>query len=78
MAKDVGKKFWAKEKWWGLLFAVLIPVINNVMGWGFEAVEVAAVVIPFIAMIVGDIWEEKIEKLIQLEEIRLKKMQKAA
>lgn len=64
------KKFWAREKWWGLFFAVIIPVINSVFGFGLEATEIAGIMIPFIALIVGDIWEEKLEKLVQLEAVR--------
>lgn len=62
-------KPWYSEKWWSMLFAVLIPVLNLVFNWGIEAGYVFALIVPFLAMFFGEKWKEK---EIELAKIRAK------
>lgn len=56
--KELETPFWAQEKWWGLFFAVVVPVLNYAFGWGLNPAELAAIFVPIIALLVGGIWKE--------------------
>ena len=56
--KELETPFWAQEKWWGLFFAVVVPVLNYTFNWGLNPTELAAIFIPIIALLVGGIWKE--------------------
>ena len=70
MYKLMDVPFYAQEKWWGLFFAVVIPVLNYIFGWGLQATEIAAIFVPIIALIVGGIWKE-IEVMKAMVRLRL-------
>ena len=61
--------FFHKEKWWLAAFAVVIPVINHVFNIGLDGAHLAAIIIPIIALIVGDAWIAV--QLIRLEHRKL-------
>ena len=49
--------FYEKESFWMALLAILIPILNHFLGWGLEISTIAVIVIPLIALIIGDKWE---------------------
>mgnify|MGYP001211061750 CR=1 FL=1 len=47
------KSFWKSKKWWAMVVAVSVPVLNKVVGFDFNTTDVVAVVSPLIAYILG-------------------------
>jgi hypothetical protein len=47
------KSFWKSKKWWAMVVAVSIPVLNKLVGLDFNTTDVVAVVSPLIAYILG-------------------------
>ena len=47
------KKFWKSKKWWAMVVAASIPILNKVVGLEFNTTDVVAVVSPLIAYILG-------------------------
>ena len=64
------KPFYLMEKWWGMLFAVLIPVLNLLLGWNLDPLYVAGLIIPFLALFFGGEWKEIAAMKLEAEEIR--------
>ena len=53
MRQAMKKPFFRSVKWWTAIFAILTPVLNKVFGFGLDASEVAVIVGPMVAYIVG-------------------------
>ncbi len=64
------KPFYLMEKWWGLFFAVLIPVLNLLFGLNLDPLHVAGLIIPFLALFFGGEWKEIAMMRLEAEEIR--------
>lgn len=52
------KPFWRSKKWWAAFIAAAIPVLNQFFGWNLNAEELAAVVLPLIAYVLGEAWAD--------------------
>ena len=53
MTEHTTKPFWKSKKWMTSLLAALVPVANVVFGLDLDVAEVTAVVVPFVAYIIG-------------------------
>ncbi len=52
-----------EKAFWMALVGVVVPLLNLFFGWGLDTGEVIAVVLPFVALILGVTWKEaEIEK----------------
>ena len=50
------KPFYASKKWWMAAIAALIPIINTSFGLDLDPSELATVIVPLIAYVVGEAW----------------------
>lgn len=48
-----GKPFWESKKWWMAIIAAVVPLANGIFGMGLSVEQVATVVVPLAAYIVG-------------------------
>ena len=64
------KPWYRSKKWWTSVVAAVVPLLNSRFGWGLEAQELAAIVLPLIAYTLGEAWTDAAHKedLLILEE----------
>ena len=50
---NINKPFWQSKKWWMVVIAVMIPVLNQFFGLGLNVGEITAIAAPVVAYILG-------------------------
>ena len=56
MQKSEQKPFYRSKKWWTAIIAALVPTANSIFSLGMEAEQLATIVLPLIAYVIGESW----------------------